>query len=212
MTREEWKQWFSDNAEWFSNNCYNYYRIEEKFSKMGTISIKHGCSKICIVDTNAGFVLKWCMNNHYNEMQREYEFYNLAVDRNIQCFFPCTERFLSVGDVDIFLQSTVETIFHEMHYKDRKALESHHSTVKDEIVRKARQGFYSAPPQLWIKLAISIYGKHRVKELCKFTKDYKINDLHEGNVGMNKNFPIILDFSGYHQDSYTRETQTNSSY
>lgn len=51
----------------------------------------------------------------------------------------------------------------------------------------------------WGKLVISLYGKQITKKLCKFIKEYKINDLHGANIGYKNGKPIILDFSGYYR-------------
>lgn len=216
MTKEFWKNWFESQEEWFYNNFRRKYAIREALEKIDNpvddLGLANGCSKLCIIDHKAGFVLKWSTDLNYNEMAKEYKYYQKAVECGIECFFPKTEILTEVNGITIFVQEKVDTLLHDMNYRKRETLRNkHQKTVKEEFVRKVRNDFYSSPAFDWVVVAISVYGKNRVKELCKFTREHKINDLHDANVGFNGNYPVILDFSGYHQDSDS-DSDCNSSW
>lgn len=212
MTREFWEQWFKEQEDWFLDNYQSSYRVRQTLEQLNIedIHFAHGCSKFCIVDKKGGFVIKWSTSPHYNEMALEYRYYKDAVKRGIDCFFPKTEKFIDFEDSVIYIQEMVDTLMSDIPYKTRRNIEKKHKTVTDELIRKAQREFYSSPAYDWVRSAISIYGKHRVKELCKFTREHKINDLHDSNVGFNGSYPKLLDFSGYHQNSDCSEEEENS--
>ena len=213
MTREFWKNWFNTQADWFHDNFRRKYAIREALEKIDNLDLANGCSKLCIIDNEAGFVLKWSTDLNYNEMAKEYKYYQKAVECGIECFFPKTEILTEVNGITIFVQEKVDTLLNDMNYRKRENLRNkHQKTVKEYFVRKVRGDFYASPAFDWVVVAISIYGKNRVKELCKFTREHKINDLHDANVGFNGNYPVILDFSGYHQndDDYSLEDNSSS--
>lgn len=210
MTKDFWKEWFTTEAEWFEHHYFIGCEVRNHIKKIEKTKFAHGCSKFCIIDENAGIVLKWCTNPHYNEMAKEYSFYEEAIIRGLGCYFPKTEELCTIGEVTIYVQDMVKTLMSDIPYKDKRHMSDKHKTVTDEFVRKVCRDFYSCPPYEWVKLAISIYGKRRMKELCQFTKDFRINDLHESNVGFNGSFPVILDFSGYHRDDDEYSDDENS--
>lgn len=204
MTKEFWKNWFDTQADWFHDNFHRKYAIHQALEKIDNsvddLGLANGCSKLCIIDHKAGFVLKWSTELDYNEMAKEYKYYQKAVECGIECFFPKTEILTEVDGITIFVQEKVNTLLNSMDYRKREILRmKHQKTVKEEFVHKVRRDFYASPAFDWVIVAISIYGKNRVKELCKFTREHKINDLHDANVGFNGNYPVILDFSGYHR-------------
>lgn len=220
MTREEWIQFFLDNEETFLN-CYRsgYDMVRLVGDRLGkqreTWDFQHGCSKLCFIDRNSNLAIKWCNSTHYNEMKKECEMYKLAVERGIECFFPKTELLVQVGDVGVYVQELVQLQMCNVRYEKKKEWNTKHSTVTDKIIEKAGRGMYSRPDYTWLRMAISYYGKRRIRELGKLTKEYKINDLHDANIGfMGRELrPVLLDFSGYRRDSnYSTETNTNTSW
>lgn len=205
MTKDFWKEWFTTEAEWFEHHYYVSCEVRNHIKKIEKTKFAHGCSKFCIIDENAGIVLKW--STRANEMTQEYDFYQEAVARGLECYFPKTEELCTIGNVTIYVQDMVKTLMSDIPYREQRQMHEKHKTVTDQFVRKVCKDFYSCPPYMWVRLAISIYGKRRMKELCQFTKDFRINDLHDHNVGFNGNYPVILDFSGYHNSDYSNETE-----
>lgn len=210
MTREWWLTWFTENKDWFVENYQRGYAVARKLSTemkdkwdTNTIHTASGATKYCIIDTECGLVFKWSLNLHYNEMKQEYFIYTKAVEQKIECFFPKTEIFIDLNDIVIYAQEKIDTLYCDVNYRTMSQWLSKHKTVKDAIIKKASRAFQNAPSCDWIQMAISYYGKRKVRALCAFTREYKINDLHGANVGFHgaNNMPIILDFSGYNRNS-----------
>ena len=63
-----------------------------------------------------------------------------------------------------------------------------------------------SPPRddLWTARAYQIYGKKFMKKFAELTNTYGINDLHQGNTGYLNNRPVLLDFAGYHRESFDK--------
>ena len=135
MTKEFWKNWFESQEEWFYNNFRRKYAIREALEKIDNpvddLGLANGCSKLCIIDHKAGFVLKWSTDLNYNEMAKEYKYYQKAVECGIECFFPKTEILTEVNGITIFVQEKVDTLLHDMNYRKRETLRNkHQKTVK----------------------------------------------------------------------------------
>ena len=203
MTKALWAEWFKANEEWFLSVYDSPRQIRKKFTENDDIMIANGCSKVCIVDKDADFVLKWTIgsNTTFNEMQREFAYYEEAKTLGLTQFFPKTELFIQCGDITIYAQEKISIAHCDLSYGQRETMNKKYSTVKGRTLKKATASFYTRPPVDWVRAAIAIYGKKQVKRLTEFTREKKINDLHSANVGYRGSYPVILDFSGFHRDS-----------
>lgn len=211
MTKEQWYDFVVANLEKFKEKRGCEYTIQEMAEKY--FHLEHhshpfktgsGASKRAIVENNGEYVIKWTKDNScgQDESLRECENYIHAQELGIECFFPKTEILYRDDDIVVVIQQKVEFAIGERYDKLQKIVEKH-KTVSDKVVGKARSGFYERrrpPNPQWLRVAISYYGKNKMKTLCHFTKLYKINDLHDYNIGFLKNSrPVILDFSGYYR-------------
>lgn len=212
MTKEQWYDFVVANLENFKKNRRYEYGIREMAEKY--FHLEHhnhpfntgsGASKRAIVENNGKYVIKWTKDNTYGEDEslRECENYIHAQELGIECFFPKTEILYRDDDIVIVIQQKVEFALGNMRYDKLQKIVEKHKTVSDKVVGKAGKSFYEkrrSPNSQWLRVAISYYGKNKMKTLCHFTKLYKINDLHDYNVGFLKdNRPVILDFSGYYR-------------
>lgn len=203
MTKEWWLEWFKNNEEYFLEHYRSGWAIMDKVNadtqKQKGVYSGSGATKYCIIDETCNLVFKWSTNLNYNEMEKECTLYQEAVSEGIECFFPKTEQFIDYGKMCVYVQERVSSIYCDLRRDTIKTLSETHHTVTQRIMDKAYRGFENPPPDLWIRMAISYFGKRRVQQLCKFTRKHHINDLHGANVGFQgvSNTPIILDFSGY---------------
>lgn len=86
-------------------------------------------------------------------------------------------------------------------HSNRKALEKVVANcVNRGICEKARHGMYQSHriDRAWFARAYQIYGKKFMRVVEEFTRDERIGDLHQRNLGWLGKQPIILDFAGYH--------------
>ena len=206
MTKEWWINWFTSQEEWFLDNYRRVPKLSELFFKMACehrIEFQHGCSKGCIIDLDADFVIKWTIEDGNDEMTKEYEVYKKAVAHGLECFFPKTELLFELGGwLKIFAQERVTTTVCEMSLEDYNKCKNSLPFEIQELVYDDFEefDFYWRPEDtLWIKKAIMDFGRQKVFELASFTRKYRINDLHDRNIGFNGvDFtPLLLDFSGY---------------
>ena len=69
-----------------------------------------------------------------------------------------------------------------------------------KIYRKSHENAYDGYriSNAWYARAYQIYGKQFMRKFERFTRQHRIGDLHNSNVGYLGQMPIILDFAGYH--------------
>ena len=71
-------------------------------------------------------------------------------------------------------------------------------TVRPKMCEKIRCGmYYDGLDRNWLSMVISLYGKRFCRSLEKWSKENRVNDLHNANIGYVKGKPVILDYSGY---------------
>lgn len=175
----------------------NSQEIKQKFI------FDSGCTKgVLIPVDDTPYVVKWSLGTYNNEAQREAELYEKAKQLQIERFFPCTEILFTHNEVVYVLQEKVDTNF-SLRQKQKYSLIT--KTATERMVNKVQEDLNKVPHHArqvnstWIKMALVLYGKKRVKTFCKFVVENGINDLHGGNIGYIKNKPVVLDFSGYYR-------------
>lgn len=167
------------------------------------VTITNGCSKNCLIFRNEDFVIKWCAYGR-EEAQKEISLYNLAKEKEIECFFPATELFATVNGIVFVKQEKIDACCDDLQSDKEKTYSRIGRTVSDKVflkmskeMRTAHPHYGRIPNSLWVHMAISLYGKCRCKKFCEFLHTHKINDLHSGNLGYKNNKPIVLDFCGF---------------
>lgn len=171
--------------------------------------VSGGASKLAIVFPKQGIVFKWCYqdNETIDEAVREVEIYNEAIKASLDCFFPKTELYHCEGVTkNIAMQEKIDYSVNRMPPDEYLRYKKIIQTVSPDITEKAIDDFLNVPgrhsrilDRMWAAVAISLYGKKKVKSLCKFVQEHQINDLHASNVGFKNKRPMILDFSGYYR-------------
>lgn len=216
ITETERKQ-LVDFIESYDFSCYmNYAKIQNAIAKATGLTpaidfrIADGASKYVIVFTKKDYVLKW---SYDESVETEFEMYGNALMTNIAYFFPQTEWFYKKGNMLFTLQQKIDYDCTKIPRKDFYKYRKMTKTVSNDIIRKVEKGFriphcsYNRQlDSLWASVALSLYGKFAVKQLCDFIQKYRINDLHRGNIGFYNSKPIILDFCGYENyETYNEE-------
>lgn len=171
--------------------------------------IADGASKYVIVFTKKDYVLKW---SYDDSVETEFEIYDDALTSDIAFFFPQTEWFYKKNNTLFTLQQKIDYDCTKIPRTDFSKYHKMIKTVSGDIIRKVEKGFkipncsYNRQlDTLWASVALSLYGKFAVKQLCDFIQKHRINDLHRGNIGFYNFKPIILDFCGYENDKNSDE-------
>lgn len=188
--------------------------INEHLQKFGYVNGKNfnvstGASKVAIIFPKNGLVFKWCGHDDevVDEAAQEAENYAKAVQAGLSCFFPKTELYTCEGITKkIAVQEQIDYSAFDIPASAYKRYQRITRTVDHNIYEKVMNDILSVGGwgaktinYTWAMTAISLYGKKKVKNLCKFIIENKINDLHDSNVGFKNRKPIILDFSGYYR-------------
>lgn len=186
-----------------------YSKVYDNIKNPTDIIVSSGASKQCLVFKKFDFVVKWCyeVNADLNEALREVTVYEQAAKIGLQQFFPYTEHLITMNGIDFVLQ---EKIDYSIAGTPNEQLTYYKEHITKTVTRKAivsignKMYIENSPynriiDRLWLGMTISLYGKKICDKLCDFIQEYKINDLHEYNLGYKNNKPIILDFSGYNR-------------
>ena len=215
ITETERKQLVDFIESYDFNHYTNFPKIQNAIAKATGLTpsidfrIADGASKYVIVFTKKDYVLKW---SYDDSVETEFEIYGNALTSNIAFFFPQTEWFYKKGNMLFTLQQKID---YDCTKIPREHLSKYHKmtkTINNDILCKVKKGF-KVPncshnrrlDTLWSSVALSLYGKFAVKQLCDFIQKNRINDLHRGNIGFYNFKPIILDFCGYENDENSDE-------
>ena len=206
MTNTElWVKALNEIEHRVAKDFYSIYSMEDALQGVSApaFSVDSGASKGCIIPKDSDFVIKWTRDKREREAEQELEIYQEAVARGIDFLFPQTCFLCEVSGVKFFAQQKVDCSRSNLNRKTYIKYEKITKTVKAEILRKAQKGFYNyswrSVDTLWLSMVISLYGKKTTLKLEQFTMEFKINDLHDSNIGFINNRPVLLDFCGYHR-------------
>lgn len=189
------------------SNCCDDFSTRQQLRRVNALSGVHvtmGMTKVCLLFESTNFVIKWSPEgkNRHNEAFREYEIYNQAVKEGLEMFFPKTEILGTWDNIVVIIQDRVDFSFYQCPFIKLSYYKRIGRTVTDKIYYKAtltlRDNRDEPLNRTWVAMAISLYGKKRVKAFGHFVEMHQINDLHEANIGFKNNKPVILDFSGFH--------------
>lgn len=176
----------------------------------GTVFVRSGASKCCIVFRDEKFVIKWTCDRRGEDADRdealdEVRIYEHAKAQGLEMFFPKTEVFAEINGVVYVQQEMVDVSCSDLSYPMLKKYTDQSRTASEKIMKKVqaafdeiRHGRYCRTlNRTWVAMALVLYGKNLVKKFCEFAQKEGINDLHESNIGYKDNRPILLDFSGF---------------
>lgn len=178
--------------------------VFEEFKRRGIdVNYGEGATKGCFIFKN--FVLKFNLEDNQSEniedcVGRELEIYNKAKEKGLEkILVPTYPFYTNCNGITFIKQQKISCCIDDQSGKKRKENTNKCKNVSNKTIYKVRRGFYqrTCSNSQWIARAIQIYGKEFMKEFEKFTHEYKINDLHHGNIGYIGKLPVILDFSGF---------------
>lgn len=170
------------------------------------VSSDHGASKCCMIFSKDHFVIKWSYDGG-TEATDEVDIYNKALAAGLANFFPKTELFAEINGIKFVKQEMVDFSTYNIPGEKKRKYQDISKTAKTEIMQKMQTEFDKASPDhrravnnIWLAMALVLYGKKVCKAFCKFAKENGINDLHGENTAFKNNRPVLLDFSGYHRN------------
>ena len=175
-----------------------------EFCRSHGLEMFSGETRYCIASKDWDFVLKISRFDNVRDDYNAIEFanYENACKLGIEKIFLKMWKFgtLDCG-LDIYAQVRYSFAHSGIdHNKERKMRKQVQKICSCKIYRKSHEHAYDGYriSNEWYARAYQIYGKQFMRKFERFTRDKRIGDLHDSNVGYLGKMPIILDFAGYH--------------
>lgn len=167
----------------------NKYGIKASWSR--------GLTKTVVILDN--YVVKFNSHKEKKYCELESELYNKSKEYQVEKVFLKTEKFLSVGDFDLFIQDRYDEVFEDVRHSEKFRIllmkqKVNTNFVDNETLCNTRLS------REFIAILSIYYGKKFVRSLMKFIKDENIDDLHEQNLSFKNKLPCIHDYCGVRYD------------
>ena len=175
-----------------------------EFCRSHGLELASGETRYCIISKDWDFVLKISRFDNVRDDYNAIEFanYENACKLGIEKIFLKMWKF---GTLDCGLDIYAQVRYSFAHSgidnnKERKMRKQVRKICFCKIYRKSHENAYDGYriSNEWYARAYQIYGKQFMRKFERFTKQHRIGDLHDSNVGYLGKMPIILDFAGYH--------------
>ena len=190
-------------------NCYLVdkqigYNDLREFCRSHGLELASGETRYCIIGKDWDFVLKISRFDNVRDDYNAIEFanYENACELGIEKIFLKMWKFgtLDCG-LDIYAQVRYSFAHSGIdHNKENKMRKQTLKIRTCKVFVKSHGHVYDGHriSNNWYARAYQIYGKQFMRKFERFTRDKRIGDLHDSNVGYLGKMPIILDFAGYH--------------
>ena len=175
-----------------------------EFCRSHGLEMFSGETRYCIASKDWDFVLKISRFDNVRDDYNAIEFanYENACKLGIEKIFLKMWKFgaLDCG-LDIYAQVRYSFAHSGIDNKKERKMRKQTDKIRScKIYRKSHENAYDGYriSNEWYARAYQIYGKQFMRKFERFTRDKRIGDLHDSNVGYLGKMPIILDFAGYH--------------
>ena len=167
--------------------------------------IHTGATRICVYHKDWDFVLKF--DEEYKSTAYcalEFYHYEMAKKYNVQrVLLPIEKIAVFDNGLKIYRQAKFTAGWHDLDRKDNQSLrQAFEQTRRSKTFRKISKGMHHDTHDYWIARTTQLYGKKFMRSLEDWIKEYEINDLHTGNIGMLNGRPVLLDYAGYRGGTY----------
>ena len=175
-----------------------------EFCRSHGLEMFSGETRYCIASKDWDFVLKISRFDNVRDDYNAIEFanYENACKLGIEKIFLKMWKFgtLDCG-LDIYAQVRYSFSHSDIDNKKERKMRKQTDKIRScKVFRKSHENAYDGYriSNEWYARAYQIYGKQFMRKFERFTRDKRIGDLHDSNVGYLGKMPIILDFAGYH--------------
>ena len=181
--------------------CYSELR---EFCRSYNLKLRSGETRYCLIGEDWDFVLKIPRFNNVQDDYNVIEFtnYENACKLGIGKIFLKTWKFGTLDcDLDIYAQVRYSFAHSDMDINKESKMRKQTEKVRScKIFQKSHDHTFDGYriSDSWYARAYQIYGKQFMRKFERFTRQNRIGDLHNSNVGYLGKMPIILDFAGYH--------------
>ena len=176
-----------------------------RFCRSYGLELASGETRYCIIGEDWDFVLKISRFDNVRDDYNAIEFanYESACKLGIEKIFLKVWKF---GTLDCGLDIYAQVRYSFSHFgidsnKEKKMWKQTKKIRSCKTFLKSYEHTYDGCriSTNWYARAYQIYGKQFMRKFERFTRQNRIGDLHNSNVGYLGKMPIVLDFAGYHE-------------
>lgn len=174
----------------------NYiYEVAERLG----CKANYGATRLVLIFPKYGWVIKIPYGNR-DYCAQEVRSYHTAVEYGVEKLLLSIEK---VGEtahgIPLYIQPVYKTSVSDMNVHDRNRIcQLCEKTINYSTIAKIRYSCYNSPELNWVARATQLYGKKFMRSFEKWTREFRVNDLHNANVGYISGFrPVLVDYAGF---------------
>ena len=162
----------------------------------------HGETRWCFWFDDCDMVIKiprFDGGRDFDYCARELHNYEKACVYHVERILLPIEYIGEYGAVSVYLQPRFTYAHDDMGIGKRNALRKKLNNIpnRSKALYRSLSNLYDWVDREWYARVLQLYGKKFLFSFEKFSKEVKLNDLHNGNIGWRNGRPIILDYAGY---------------
>lgn len=158
-----------------------------------------GATRLVLIFPKHGWVIKIPYGRH-DYCAQEVRSYCTAVEYGIEkLLLPIEKVGKTAHGIPLYIQPMYKTSVNDMNRRDQnKVCQLCKKTTNRRTIAKIRYACYDSPESDWVARATQLYGKKFMRSFEKWTKEFRVNDLHNANIGyINGYRPVLVDYAGF---------------
>ena len=164
--------------------------------------LAHGETRWCFWFDDCDMVIKiprFDNGRDFDYCQRELHNYEKARIYRVERILLPIEYIGEYGAVRVYLQPRFTYSHDDMSDGKHNTLRKKLNNIpnRSKVLARSLNNLYSWVDREWYARVLQLYGKKFLASFEKFSRDARLNDLHDGNIGWRNGRPIILDYAGY---------------
>ena len=176
-------------------DCDYIYEVAERLG----CEANYGATRLVLIFPKHGWVIKIPYGGR-DYCAQEVQSYRTAVKYGVEKLLLSIEKAGETAQgIPLYIQPMYKTSVNDMNRRDRdKVCQLFKKTTNHRTIAKIRHACYYSPESDWVARATQLYGKKFMRSFEKWTKEFRVNDLHTANIGyINGYRPVLVDYAGY---------------
>ena len=162
----------------------------------------HGETRWCFWFDDCDMVIKiprFDGGRDFDYCARELHNYKKGCEYRIERILLPIEFVGEFGACKVYLQPRFTSDHENLPSHNMKNLREKLGAIpnRSKALQKSINNLYDWTDREWYARVLQLYGKKFLKSFEKFSREVRLNDLHDGNIGWRNGKPIILDYAGY---------------
>lgn len=177
---------------------FNYDYLYEVAKRLDC-EANSGATRLVLIFPKQGWVIKIPYGRH-DYCAQEVESYRTAVKYGVERLLLSIEK---VGEtahgIPLYIQPMYKITVNDMNRRDQdKIRQLCKKTTNYHTIAEIRRSCYCGPESNWVARATQLYGKKFMRSFEKWTREFRVNDLHNANIGYIKGYrPVLVDYAGF---------------